>query len=366
MIRHKKKLAIFHNLPGGGGIRMLNNIVDRYKEVYDITIFVIGDIAPETRQKIKTEYIPAIPWSGFILRNLWIMLKLPHIHKKLANIINGTHDEALVTHDYFTKSPYILRYLTIKKVYLCQEPQREFYESWHIHAPTIKDKIANIFRYQIKIIDRLSARSADVLVCNSMYSKKVIATAYGKVATVVYPGVSEKFFTPNSGIKEKMILCIGGINPIKDQLFLVKSLCSLLTDYKIVLVGRGKAEYANKILSYSGNIKIIENVSDEELKRLYQMALVTCITAHNEPFGLSSIESQACGTPVVAINEGGVKETMLEGKTGYMSGRNESEFRSCVKNAIKNHSKLGVVARKNIINNWTWNITLKRLDNVLK
>ncbi len=368
MIKRTNKLAIFHNLPEGGGLRMLKSIIHRYSKQYEISLFVISDLKPEQIEGARLNHIQVKPWRGFVCRNLWIYFVLPRIHASVAKTINDNFDKVFVNHDYFTKSPYLLRYLRKKSIYLCQEPQREFYEPSKIHASSLKEKIANMLRFPIKVIDEINVKKADTVICNSRFSQHVISKIYGRRCEIVYPGVDEGFFKPCNN-KEEMILCVGGINTVKDQLFLVKAIKPLLEKYKLVLVGQGKKEYVDTIRDASGNssnLIIISKVTDNKLKNLYCKSMVTCISAHKEPFGLSSIESQSCGTPVVSVNEGGPLETIITGRTGYLAKRDVKEYREKVVLAIKNHNKMGKFARSNIIKQWSWSITLKKLDTFFK
>lgn len=359
-----RRIAFFHNLPDGGGIRMFENILHRYKDKYEIDLYVIGENKPKNIKGVSTIFYKITPWKGFFLRNLWILVILPLIHRKIAKIINNKYDFIFITHDYFTKSPYLLRYLNIYSIYLCQEPQREYYEPAYIHAPLLKDKIANVLRYPIKLIDEKNVSFAKKILSNSQYSKKIINRVYARNSEVIYPGVDIEKFNINKNKKENIILCVGGINTVKSQYFLIKAIIPLLRKFKLILVGGGRQEYIKKILNEDDNnhIEIINKIDDKELIGLYQRAKVTCISAYMEPFGLSSIESQACGTPVVSVNEGGPKETIVEGVTGYTTNRNYEEFFEKVKIAIINSEKMGKLSRRNAIDNWSWNKTLKPLD----
>ena len=364
MIGPTTKLAIFHNLPEGGGLRMLKSIIHRYSKLYNISLFVISDLKPRQIDGVDLNHTQVRPWRGFVGRNLWIYFVLPRIHASIAKTINNNFDTVFVNHDYFTKSPYLLRYLKKKSIYLCQEPPREFYEPTKVHAPSLKDRLANTLRYPIKVIDEVSVKRADIVICNSKYSQCEITRIYGRKCEVVYPGVDAQYFKPCIN-KEDSILCVGGINTVKDQLFLVEALKPILNIYKLVLVGQGKREYIDQVREASGNSRnliIIPHVTDRKLKILYCRSLVTCISAHNEPFGLSSIESQSCGTPVVSVYEGGPRETIINGRTGYFSRRDVREYRDKILLAIKNHNKLGKSARNNIVKQWSWSTTLKKLD----
>lgn len=364
----KKNIAIIHNLPEGGGLRMLNQIVRRYKSNCKIDLYSISKTPQRNINGVKNIWIKVTPWKGFILYNFWLIFILPVIHKSISKKYGWSkYDLIFASHDYFTKSPYLIRYINNRIIYLCQEPQREYYESWNIHAPFLKDKIANILRYPIKLIDEANVRKVSAIICNSKYSKKIIENIYKKKCEVVYPGVDIEQFFPTTYKKENIILCIGRISRVKGQDFLTKSLKPILNIYKLVLIGDGRKEdigYLNKIINNS-NIKIEiikKQVTDSELIQYYRKAKVTCIASYNEPFGLSSIESQACGTPVVSVNEGGPKESLLNGVTGYIPKRNEEDFLKKTICTINNVNKMKKNTRKYIVENWTWEITLKPLD----
>jgi len=92
--------------------------------------------------------------------------------------------------------------------------------------------------------------------------------------------------------------------------------------------------------------------------------MATLISAHLEPFGLSSIESQSCGTPVIGIREGGVQETIVNGKTGYVTDRRGEHFLDKIKMTITNQDVMKIASRENTMKYWDWEVTLKPLDKI--
>lgn len=360
----KNRIAVIHNLPKGGAMRMMREIIKRYRNKCEIDIYSISTNKPWNISGTKSFWFRVFPWKGFFLYNFWVYFVLRNIHKKISREVNWSkYDLIFVTHDYFTKSPFILRNIKSKKiVYLCQEAQREFYESSKIHAPHLKDKIIKVLRFPIKWIDEHNIEFVSKIICNSRYSKKNLEKIYKKSCEIVYPGVDREIFKPKRIKKDNSIVCIGGICNVKGQEFLINSLRPLLNKYKLILVGKGikkDIKHINKIIKNS-NIKIVSWVNDETLINYYRKAKVTCIAAYKEPFGLSSIESQACGTPVVSVNEGGPRETILDGISGFLAER--EDYYSKVKKCISKYRKMGKRGEKEIINKWTWNITLKPLD----
>lgn len=63
------------------------------------------------------------------------------------------------------------------------------------------------------------------------------------------------------------------------------------------------------------HISAICSPDDHELRQLIQEATATIYVPVDEDFGMSPVESMACGTPVIGVNDGGLKETIIDGKT---------------------------------------------------
>ncbi|MCK4919383.1 MAG: glycosyltransferase, partial [Candidatus Pacebacteria bacterium] len=66
------------------------------------------------------------------------------------------------------------------------------------------------------------------------------------------------------------------------------------------------------------NVNIINWISDKELKKLYSECKGLITTAKDEDFGMTPVEAMASGKPVIAANEGGYKETIINNKTGAL------------------------------------------------
>ena len=91
-----------------------------------------------------------------------------------------------------------------------------------------------------------------------------------------------------------------------------------MPDRKLVLIGEGwgTAEF-QEMLRHHTNIQWLGYQDDEALIKHMQEAKA-CIFAAKEDFGIMCVEAQACGTPVLALDYGGYKETVVHGKTGYL------------------------------------------------
>jgi len=177
--------------------------------------------------------------------------------------------------------------------------------------------------------------SANIIACNSKYTQVAIRRAWGRVARVVYPAIDYIFETEPSNLgspRENILLCAGRFSKLKRQDFLVRVFPKIkeeVKDSRLVLAGYYDERHASflKDLLNQGNkdIEFRINPTDQELIELYSLAKVYCHPRIGEHFGLAPLEAMSQGAPVVAYNSGGIRETMVNGKTGYLVG-NDEEF----------------------------------------
>jgi glycosyltransferase involved in cell wall biosynthesis len=83
------------------------------------------------------------------------------------------------------------------------------------------------------------------------------------------------------------------------------------------VVGRGPELPRLQALAAGADIEFLGWRSDEEIRQLYQTAEVVLLPG-TEDFGMVPVEAQACGTPVVALDAGGARETVIPGLTGSL------------------------------------------------
>ncbi len=109
-------------------------------------------------------------------------------------------------------------------------------------------------------------------------------------------------------------------------------------------------------------------MSDNELVKIYNNAKILVALNSNEPFGLIPLEAMACGIPVIAVDEGGYKESVVHEKTGYLIPRDYKKIIDKI-NFLLSHSnkrlKMGIEARKYVVNNWTWEKSVKSLGKII-
>ena len=178
-------------------------------------------------------------------------------------------------------------------------------------------KILKPLFYLYKKLDFTYSRRPDYLFCNSKTVQQRIKNTYKRDSKIIYPGVDTSFFIPSkTKTKEKYFLIVSRLVSHKKIDLAIKACHQLNQKLYIIGTGRNKNELINLANSLNNpNIKFFGKVNDDKLLNLYQNCQAL-ICPQLEDFGLTPLEAQACGKPVIAYNEGGLTETVINNKTG--------------------------------------------------
>lgn len=185
----------------------------------------------------------------------------------------------------------------------------------------IKGKIAKIVLHYIRMWDYTTANRPDYYIAISNYIAKRIEKTYGKKADVIYPPVNINDFTLNEK-KEDYYFTASRMVPYKRIPMIVEAF-SKMPDKKLVVLGEGP-DYDKVKKIATKNVEILGYQSFEVLKENMQKAKAFVFAAE-EDFGIIPVEAQACGTPVIAYIKGGVRETVIESKTGIFFDKQTPE-----------------------------------------
>lgn len=182
----------------------------------------------------------------------------------------------------------------------------------------------------------------DVFLANSKNVQSRIKKFYRRNSEVVYPVIPVKDIkkqVDHIKKKEKYFLVVSRLVGAKGLEEVVAAFKNE-KKYKLKIVGE-KAGYSQvekrlQMLA-GGNVEFMGRVSDSKLYTLYAKAQGFIALAREEDFGMTPVEAMAAGTPVIAYNGGGYKESVVDGKTGILI--NDTDERT-IKNAIKKiHNK---------------------------
>lgn len=388
------KLAVFHNLHYGGAKRALYGFVRYLAEAgHEIYVFV-PETADEKNLPLKpyARAVRVFPSRANIFSALFqhfnnrvplyyilhprvrALSALHACQKLIAGEINRAGvDVAILEQDGFICSPFVLRYLSIPNVYYCPQPLRVAHETvlqrleydLFAHQPfgRLRCKLWRIFVSHLSEIDKLNAGCAQRILTNSYFSHEAIFRAYGLNARVSYLGVDTELFKPNGKERQNFLLSVGAMIPSKGFDFLVMSLACMnpARRPKLVIVSnQTKPNYLSYLqnLARQNNVslQVMQAISDEELVGLYNQAMLFVYAPYLEPFGLAPLEAMACGTPVVAVREGGMRETILDNKTGLLVDRDPEVFAGAVEQLLADSAKRREMSRNGrewVLQQWT-------------
>lgn len=140
------------------------------------------------------------------------------------------------------------------------------------------------------------------LVTNSRNTQKRIKTYTNRDADILYPPVDTDFFCPSETTPEKRyFLSFARLSSIKRVDRIVKAFQKVSDENLIITYGKNDPEKANieSLVQGYPNIEMKESPSDTELRELIRGAKATIYIPVDEDFGMSPVESMACGTPVI-------------------------------------------------------------------
>lgn len=199
----------------------------------------------------------------------------------------------------------------------------------------LKGMLAKYFLHKIRIWDAASANRVDHYVANSRYIACRIEKIYGKPSDVIYPPVDVDKFTLREA-KEEFYLTASRMVPYKKVGLIVEAFSQ--TDKKLVVVGDGPD--MAKIKSKAGkNVELLGFADDETMRDLMGRAKAFVFAAE-EDFGITPVEAQACGTPVICFGRGGARETVIDGESGlYFMEQNVKELLDAVAKFDQNRDK---------------------------
>jgi glycosyltransferase involved in cell wall biosynthesis len=304
--------------------------------------------------------------------------------KIMAEYVNASnYDVVLCEQDKHTMAPFFLKYLEKPHVYFCQQPNlfrydisRKLYIEAGLEYKNIVDGLY-LSLYGSKLIkyDKEYASYSNYMVTNSKFSREIIFKMYGIKAQISYLGVDNLLFKNKDVFKENFVLSVGQCIPEKGFEFIIKSLAKIDVRTRpdfVLVTDHGNEHWKNYLIKLARKLKvkltILDLITDEELVLLYNQAIMVVYTPYMEPFGLVPLEAMCCGTPVIGVNEGGVMETVLNGKTGILVERDELIFAKEIEELLKNQKRIVNMGRESIkVANsfWTLENSGKRLLNHL-
>jgi glycosyltransferase involved in cell wall biosynthesis len=223
--------------------------------------------------------------------------------------------------------------------YAWHERERALEECPRAARPLLRRTLKRIRAWDLEAAGRVTR-----YVANSRITQERIAELYGVDSEIVHPPVAVERFA--IGEQEDFLLFVGQIVPHKRVEVALEA--ARLAGRPIKVVGEGP-DLARLEARYAGpDVEFLGNVPDERLADLYARCL-TLVVPNVEEFGIAAVEAQAAGRPVVAVNRGGVRETVVDGETGILvdgedaaslaESLNDADFGRFDSEAIRSHAQ---------------------------
>jgi glycosyltransferase involved in cell wall biosynthesis len=198
-------------------------------------------------------------------------------------------------------------------VCMCYSPMRYAWDLQHQYLREtgldrgIRGALTRWLLHRMRIWDLRTANGVDRFIAISHFIERRIRKLYRRDSTVIYPPVDVERFTP-AGPREDFYVTASRMVPYKRMNLIVDAFAAM-PDRQLVVVGDGPE--AKRIRSAGGpNIRFLGHQPFEVLRDHLRRARAF-IFAAEEDFGIAPLEAQACGTPVIAYEKGGVRETLL-------------------------------------------------------
>lgn len=342
---------------------------------HEIPLTVFGD---------EQSYLKRI-WKHVMRLTLGMKAMKEHSRLAAEAINKGGFDVLFANTCLVYHAPFVGRYTTLPSVLYLQEPNRFLYEalpylpwvgvpegsSWRKRLRAWFDMFALRKQAQEEL---KNAQSYDQILVNSYFSRESVARAYGLESSVCYLGIDTERYCPADVPREGFILGIGAIATPKRVDLAIRGVGALPEPRPSLVWACNSVDepYLNSLKALASelgvNFDLRVLVPDEELVSLIRRAACVVYTPRLEPFGYVPLEATACGTPVVTVAEGGLRETMADG-LGWIADPRPNDIAEKIQEILSDPEAAArkVSAKRNeIVAQWNNPAAIDRLEGHLR
>ena len=307
------RVALIHDwlVNYGGAERCLEVFLELFPQAEVFACVYDGSklSAPLKDLRVKTSFIQKLPFarSGY-------MYYLPLMPKAFESFDLSQYDLVISISHAVAKG--VKKGRGALHLCYCLTPMRyawDMRQDYSIYAGFnfLKQAGFNAFMKWFRRWDVVSSSGVDDFVSISDFIRQRVQKYYGRSSEVIYPPVETQVFVP-SGRSQDHFLVVSRLVPQKRVDIIVEAFNELGLPLKII--GEGREEGRLKKLA-KANIEFLGCLSDRQIAG-YLSGCRALVFASLEDFGITPLEAQSAGRPVIAFGRGGALETVVEGKTG--------------------------------------------------
>ena len=305
------KVAIVSDtmVQSGGAERVVEAIAGAFPQAPVFSVLYDPARGPRSiAERVRQSWLHKIPGAVKLAKAL-----VPFYPNAIESFDLRGYDVIISSHHTLAKG--ILRTADQMHICYCHTPMRSLWELPHdeIHrAPALMRPLVKHLLHGLRNWDFDTASRVDTFVANSAITAARIAKHYRRESTVIHPPIDTERFTPGGSVGDYYLVAARNV-PYK-RIDLAIAAAEKLGRHLIV-AGDGTDRLANA----SRHVTFLGKVSDAKLMQLMREARALLFPQH-EDFGMTVLEMNACGRPVIAYGKGGALETIVDGRTGVVFG----------------------------------------------
>ncbi len=266
-------------------------------------------------------------------------------------------------------------------LWYCHTPLREVYDLYGYRLSmrkTWQKPVYMLGAAMVRRMDQSIVKDIRHIIANSSNTQSRIEKYYGRKDSIVLNGGVDRQRYSNMG-DDRYFLYPSRFSPNKRQEYAISAFerfSARNKGYKLIMCGSVSKDsmyrdYYHRIERLAKRTRWVElrtDVDDKELARLYGRSTAVLFTAINEDYGLVPIESMASGKPIIAVNEGGMRETVVDGETGFLV-ESPSEMAEKMEFVAKNAAaaeRMGKNGIDRVRKHYSWESFFRAFDRELR
>jgi len=357
------RIALVHDYlkEYGGAESVLEALSDIFPDapIYT-TLYCPGSFGPHRTRltqkwshRIHQSFFQYLPFASKLISPLRLLSPLAF------NLMNFTNFDLIITSATGAYFPNALNKKTARLVCYCHTPPRYLYNlptARNLKKYPLINFFATIANHWLRLFDFQYAQNVDQFIANSRTTALRIQKFYRKDSIIINPPVDLAKEAKQSNFSRAIMSAkrqrVSTKNFVCEPYFLTGGRLARAKRYDIAIeacnklklplkvFGRDFAGFESELKKISGpTIEFLGEITQQQKAELFSQTQGYIFCSDNEDFGIVSVEAQSYGCPVIGYASGGIKETVIDGKTGILF--NDLTPDSCV-TAIQKLQKLKI------------------------